>query len=84
MASRSRKRAFDQMEDADTTTDPSTDLLSRVRNTWKFACLMQYIQIFGSALKIDNELDVEVRIYQLLRMSAGCVYPEPNLDRGGT
>lgn len=56
----SRKRP---LEDVDTEESTSlTDMLSRIRNTWQFANLMQYIYLFGNALKIDNELDVEVRL----------------------
>lgn len=35
--------------------------LQRIRNTWEFACLMQYIAIFGGIMKIDNEFEIEVR-----------------------
>ena len=35
--------------------------LSRLRNMWEFANLMQYIHIFGSVVKIDPDLEVEVR-----------------------
>jgi hypothetical protein len=38
-------------------------LLSRLRNSWEFANLMQFIFIFGKALKIDDDFDVEVCSY---------------------
>jgi hypothetical protein len=36
-------------------------LLHRIRNMWEFANLVQWIFIFGRAVKIDENLDVEVR-----------------------
>ena len=47
------------MESSESAPEPS--LLSRLRNTWEFANLMQYIFIFGRAVKIDEEFDIEVR-----------------------
>ena len=35
--------------------------LQRIRNSWEFASLMQYIVIFGGIMKIDNEFEIEVR-----------------------
>ena len=35
-------------------------MLARLRNTWEFANLMQYIFIFGRAVKIDEDFDIEV------------------------
>lgn len=37
-----------------------TGLLQHIRNTWEFACLMQYIAIFGQVMKIDEEFEIEV------------------------
>ena len=37
-------------------------LLDRIRNMWEFANLAQWIFIFGRAVKIDENLDVEVSI----------------------
>ena len=54
----SRKRAHQDISTDEAPHSPS--LLQRIRNTWHFACLMQFIQFFGSALKIDNELDVDM------------------------
>ena len=53
----SRKRNYDQMRSSPLELPT---LLTRLRNTWQFACLMQYVQFFGSALKIDNELDIDM------------------------
>lgn len=40
-------------------------MLKKLRNTWEFSNLMQYIYIFGKAVKIDQDLDVEVRLSAL-------------------
>jgi hypothetical protein len=37
-------------------------LLDRIRNMWEFANLAQWIFIFGRAVKIDENLDIEVSI----------------------
>jgi hypothetical protein len=37
-------------------------LLERIRNMWEFANLIQWIFIFGKAVKIDENLDIEVRL----------------------
>jgi hypothetical protein len=64
----SRKRAREEAAAAEAQdTTPATpapekedSLLVRLRNTWEFANLMQWIFIFGKAVKIDEEFDVEV------------------------
>ncbi|KAI9722255.1 MAG: hypothetical protein M1812_001727 [Candelaria pacifica] len=53
----SRKRGRHELENSEPVSEPS--LLDRIRNMWEFASLMQYIFIFGRAVKIDEELDVE-------------------------
>ena len=40
-------------------TEPS--LLKRIRNMWEFASVMQFIFVFGKAVKIDEDFDIEVR-----------------------
>ena len=35
-------------------------LLERIRNMWEFANLAQWIFIFGRAVKIDENFDIEV------------------------
>lgn len=35
-------------------------LLDRLRNMWQFANLMQYIFIFGRAVKIDEDFTIDV------------------------
>jgi hypothetical protein len=37
-------------------------LLDRIRNMWEFANLAQWIFIFGRAVKIDENVDVEVSL----------------------
>ena len=53
-----RKRGREEMESAEPI--PERSLLDKLRNTWEFANLMQYIFIFGKAVKIDEDLDIEV------------------------
>jgi hypothetical protein len=36
-------------------------MIERIRNMWEFANLAQWIYIFGKAVKIDEDLDIEVR-----------------------
>ncbi|CAI7644807.1 hypothetical protein N7533_005492 [Penicillium manginii] len=46
-------------------------LLQRIRNSWEFASLMQYIAIFGGIMKIDNEFEIE-------DLEDECLKPEPS------
>jgi hypothetical protein len=55
-----RKRARDEMEAEEPVEAPST--LQRLRNMWQFANLAQYISLFGDALKIDRDFDIEVHL----------------------
>lgn len=54
-----RKRAASEMEPDVPVQEPST--LQRLRNMWQFANLAQYISLFGDAVKIDKDFDIEVR-----------------------
>jgi hypothetical protein len=54
-----RKRAHEEMEVEAATGEPST--LHKLRNMWQFANLAQYISLFGDAVKIDRDFDIEVR-----------------------
>jgi hypothetical protein len=54
----SRKRAAEEMDVEEPVTEPST--LQRLRNMWQFANLAQYISLFGEAVKIDKDFDIEV------------------------
>lgn len=58
MVSRKRDRA--EMESSELTADD--DLLDRLRNMWEFSNLMQYIFIFGKAVKIDEDFTIEVQL----------------------
>lgn len=55
-----RKRAASEMEVEEITEPPST--LQRLRSMWQFANLAQYIAIFGDAVKIDKDFDIEVSL----------------------
>ena len=51
--------------DAPTSTEPDrapedVATLTQLRNMWQFASLMQYIFLFGHAVKIDDDFDIEV------------------------
>ncbi|KAL8698720.1 MAG: hypothetical protein Q9201_006419 [Fulgogasparrea decipioides] len=53
----SRKRGRAEMESLE--PSPETSLLQRLRNTWEFSNLMQFIFIFGKAVKIDEDFTIE-------------------------
>lgn len=53
-----RKRDRAEMESSESKDDIS--ILDRLRNMWEFSNLMQYIYIFGKAVKIDDDLTIEV------------------------
>lgn len=38
------------------------ETLSKLRNMWEFASLMQYIFLFGNVMKIPDDFDIEVRL----------------------
>lgn len=46
------------MEDVEPQEERS--VIERIRNMWEFANLAQWIYIFGKAVKIDEDLDIEV------------------------
>ncbi|KAK6376203.1 hypothetical protein LTS17_007454 [Exophiala oligosperma] len=56
-----RKRTRDEMEasapEEKKKTEPS--FLQRIRNMWEFASTMQFIFMFGKAIKIDEDFDIE-------------------------
>lgn len=69
MVSRKRDRA--EMESVEPPKEMG--LLDQLRNTWQFANLMQYIFIFGRAVKIDEDFTIDVNItplIQYLKLSA--------------
>lgn len=53
-----RKRGHEEMESSEPPAE--TGMLHELRNMWEFANLMQFIFIFGKAVKIDEDLDIEV------------------------
>lgn len=59
----SRKRGRDEMESSEPA--PELHMLEKLRNTWELANLMQYIYIFGKAVKIDEDLTIEVLLPNL-------------------
>ena len=54
----SRKRAADEMAPEENVEEPST--LQKLRSMWQFANLAQYISLFGDAVKIEKDFDIEV------------------------
>ncbi|KAI4686252.1 hypothetical protein J4E81_008603 [Alternaria sp. BMP 2799] len=65
----SRKRAADEMEAEAPVEEPST--LQKLRNMWQFANLAQYISLFGDAVKIDKDFDIE-------ELESECLQPQPS------
>jgi len=53
-----RKRGRKEMEAVEVPKELS--LLERIRNMWEFANLAQWIFIFGRAVKINENFDIEV------------------------
>ncbi|KAJ9157768.1 Reticulocyte-binding protein 2 a [Pleurostoma richardsiae] len=63
-----RKRTIHEVDgDGDQPKEPS--MLYRLRNMWQFANLFQWIMIFGKALKIDDNIDIE-------DLEAECLKPD--------
>ncbi|KAL8950123.1 MAG: hypothetical protein Q9222_003823 [Ikaeria aurantiellina] len=65
----SRKRGRAEMESSEPA--PQLSLLQRIRNTWEFANLMQFIFIFGKAVKIDEDFTIE-------DLETECLRPGPS------
>lgn len=65
----SRKRTRDEMESSEPAPEPN--MLEKLRGTWELANLMQYIYIFGKAVKIDEDLTIE-------DIETECLKPEPS------
>ena len=55
-----RKRGRDEMEAAGSATAAPDGLLSRLRNTWYFANVFQFVQLFAPALGVSADFDIEV------------------------
>ncbi|GAP90287.1 putative PHD-finger domain-containing protein [Rosellinia necatrix] len=67
----SRKRALrDMAPDEDAQQPPShPGLLQRIRNSWQFANLFQWIYLFGRVVKIDESIDID-------DLEAECLKPQ--------
>lgn len=55
----SRKRGTQEMEVDEVPREQ--DLLDQLRNMWEFANLSQWIYLFGRAVKISEDVNIEVR-----------------------
>jgi hypothetical protein len=73
VSSRKRGRqnsdAHEVVQAAEAQKEPST--LQRIRNMWQFANLAQWLFLFGKAVKIDDDMDIEVGV---LDGTCGCRY----------
>ena len=58
---RSREDAELDVPVEPTVPEEHRETLATLRNMWEFASLMQYIFLFGHVVKIDDDLDIEVR-----------------------
>jgi hypothetical protein len=71
----SRKRGRQEVEEAVEAPTPAPKepgLLERIRNMWQFANLAQWIFLFGKAVKLEEDLDIEVRpVAIMMRQSTG-------------
>ncbi|KAI5862714.1 hypothetical protein GGS23DRAFT_89017 [Durotheca rogersii] len=60
MASSRKRTRRDNEPEPDAPEPPKeSSLLQRVRNTWQFANLFQWIYLFGKVVKIDENIDVD-------------------------
>lgn len=41
------------------------ETLTKLRNMWEFASLMQYIFLFGHVVKIEEDFDIEVYTHSI-------------------
>ncbi|KAH8158128.1 hypothetical protein CIB48_g10117 [Xylaria polymorpha] len=67
----SRKRALRDIEPDEVGQQPpaDSDLLQRIRNSWQFANLFQWIYLFGRVVKIDENIDID-------DLEAECLKPQ--------
>ncbi|KAL2157439.1 hypothetical protein VTH06DRAFT_6131 [Thermothelomyces fergusii] len=54
-----RKRSLQELGTDDAQDQAQPSMLHRLRNMWQFANLYQFIMLFGQALKLDDNLDIE-------------------------
>ncbi|KAF2145336.1 uncharacterized protein K452DRAFT_243261 [Aplosporella prunicola CBS 121167] len=64
-----RKRARDDAPQPPEPREPSK--LEKLRNMWEYTSVVQYIYIFGSAVKIDEDIDID-------EFEAECLKPAPS------
>ncbi|RMD40870.1 hypothetical protein DV735_g4259, partial [Chaetothyriales sp. CBS 134920] len=56
----SRKRSHSEMAASDAPQEPNDQpLITKIRNMWEFASIMQFIYLFGKVVKIDEDFDIE-------------------------
>jgi hypothetical protein len=79
-----RKRAYEEVSGdkaetpkkdtpRETTKEPS--MLQRIRSMWQFANLYQWIMLFGKAIKMDDDFDIEVRDFRAMLCSVNILNP---------
>ncbi|KAI9686032.1 MAG: hypothetical protein M1822_004015 [Bathelium mastoideum] len=71
MPGRKRKLQETAMADTVRSPEPVPENLRRLRNMWEFASLMQYLYLFGKAVKIDDDLDID-------ELEQECIKPTPS------
>lgn len=54
------RRTFEQVQADEEAHDAVHSRVKALRNSWYFANVYQFICLFGDALKIDNEIDMDV------------------------
>ncbi|GAQ08364.1 hypothetical protein ALT_5685 [Aspergillus lentulus] len=67
----SRKRTRSEVDAAPEQPSEENGFLNRLRNSWEFANLMQYIAIFGKVMKIDEDFGID-------DLETECLRPEPS------
>jgi hypothetical protein len=70
-----RKRSSQELNSDNAQGPAQPSMLHRIRNMWQFANLFQFILLFGQALKLDDNLDIEVRRIPV-RAILGLSYPQ--------
>ncbi|KAK7535735.1 uncharacterized protein J3D65DRAFT_388000 [Phyllosticta citribraziliensis] len=75
-----RKRARRDVEPEAPPPDPlPLSKTQQLRNLWEFACLHQYIHIFGDAVKISQDIDIDVLEEECLKPTTSERLPEIGL-----
>jgi hypothetical protein len=72
------KSSSDNVRDDDAFgTHKASSILGRLRNMWQFANLYQWIVLFGKVVKLDDNIDIEVRLS--LNLLYGCEQKYTNI-----